>query len=237
MRPSTREARGDALRDGALTSSWRLASAIGGNIGTNAGGLDRRGHGVTADHVLGLEAVFGDGSIARAQGHRTAARCARPCAAARACSRSRPGVPVGLLVLLERRRWPLSSPGLRAPPAGRPVRRAICAPGTGARSLRTYIHKIPCRECSITLRLACSSIECRGRLSDPGRGVRARTSIRSTAVAVRERRGGRAAGGARRAVMRKIETAWYVVPLRRLRARQTEWTRLVDGRTSAMTRE
>jgi glycolate oxidase len=37
---------------------------IGGNIGTNAGGLHCLGHGVTADHVLGLEVVFGDGSIA-----------------------------------------------------------------------------------------------------------------------------------------------------------------------------
>jgi FAD/FMN-containing dehydrogenase len=37
---------------------------IGGNIATNAGGLHCLGHGVTADHVLGLEVVFGDGTIA-----------------------------------------------------------------------------------------------------------------------------------------------------------------------------
>ena len=44
--------------------SSRAASVIGGNIGTNAGGLHCLGHGVTADHVLGLEVVFGDGTIA-----------------------------------------------------------------------------------------------------------------------------------------------------------------------------
>ncbi len=44
--------------------SSRAASVIGGNIGTNAGGLHCLGHGVTADHVLGIEVVFGDGSIA-----------------------------------------------------------------------------------------------------------------------------------------------------------------------------
>ena len=44
--------------------SSRAASVIGGNIATNAGGLHCLGHGVTADHVLGLEVVFGDGTIA-----------------------------------------------------------------------------------------------------------------------------------------------------------------------------
>ena len=44
--------------------SSRAASVIGGNIATNAGGLHCLGHGVTADHVLGIEVVFGDGTIA-----------------------------------------------------------------------------------------------------------------------------------------------------------------------------
>ena len=58
-----REARLHGLRFAPDPSS-RAASVIGGNIGTNAGGLHCLGHGVTADHVLGLEVVFGDGSIA-----------------------------------------------------------------------------------------------------------------------------------------------------------------------------
>ena len=58
-----REARRHGLRYAPDPSS-RAASVIGGNIGTNAGGLHCLGHGVTADHVLGLEVVFGDGSIA-----------------------------------------------------------------------------------------------------------------------------------------------------------------------------
>jgi glycolate oxidase subunit GlcD len=44
--------------------SSRATSVIGGNIGTNAGGLHCLGHGVTADHVLALEVVLGDGTIA-----------------------------------------------------------------------------------------------------------------------------------------------------------------------------
>ena len=58
-----REARLHGLRFTPDPSS-RAASVIGGNIGTNAGGLHCLGHGVTADHVLGIEVVFGDGTIA-----------------------------------------------------------------------------------------------------------------------------------------------------------------------------
>jgi len=57
------EARAHGLRYTPDPSS-RAASVIGGNIGTNAGGLHCLGHGVTADHVLGIEVVFGDGTIA-----------------------------------------------------------------------------------------------------------------------------------------------------------------------------
>lgn len=38
-------------------------STIGGNVATNAGGPHTLKYGVTANHVLGLEAVLGDGSI------------------------------------------------------------------------------------------------------------------------------------------------------------------------------
>jgi len=41
------------------------ASTIGGNVGTNAGGPHTLQCGVTVNHVLGLEAVAGDGSIVR----------------------------------------------------------------------------------------------------------------------------------------------------------------------------
>jgi glycolate oxidase len=57
-----REARRHGLRYTPDPSS-RAVSVIGGNIATNAGGLHCLGHGVTADHVLGLEVVLGDGSI------------------------------------------------------------------------------------------------------------------------------------------------------------------------------
>jgi glycolate oxidase len=57
------EARRHGLRYTPDPSS-RAASVIGGNIGTNAGGLHCLGHGVTGDHVLGLEVVFGDGTVA-----------------------------------------------------------------------------------------------------------------------------------------------------------------------------
>jgi glycolate oxidase subunit GlcD len=58
-----REARRHGLRYTPDPSS-RATSVIGGNIGTNAGGLHCLGHGVTGDHVLGLEVVLGDGTIA-----------------------------------------------------------------------------------------------------------------------------------------------------------------------------
>jgi glycolate oxidase len=43
--------------------SSRGASTIGGNVATNAGGPHTLKYGVTVNHVLGLEAVLGDGSI------------------------------------------------------------------------------------------------------------------------------------------------------------------------------
>ena len=58
-----RLARGHGLRYAPDPSS-RAASVIGGNIATNAGGIHCLGHGVTGDHVLALEVVFGDGTIA-----------------------------------------------------------------------------------------------------------------------------------------------------------------------------
>lgn len=41
------------------------ASTIGGNVATNAGGPHTLKYGVTVNHVLGLEAVLGDGSVVR----------------------------------------------------------------------------------------------------------------------------------------------------------------------------
>jgi len=41
------------------------ASTIGGNVATNAGGPHTLKYGVTGNHVLGIEAVLGDGSIVR----------------------------------------------------------------------------------------------------------------------------------------------------------------------------
>lgn len=41
------------------------ASTIGGNVATNAGGPHTLKYGVTVNHVLGLEAVLGDGTIVR----------------------------------------------------------------------------------------------------------------------------------------------------------------------------
>jgi glycolate oxidase len=58
-----REARLHGLRYAPDPSS-RAASVIGGNIATNAGGLHCLGHGVTAEAVLGIEVVFGNGTIA-----------------------------------------------------------------------------------------------------------------------------------------------------------------------------
>ena len=43
--------------------SSRSVATIGGNVGTNAGGLHCLGHGVTGDHVLGLEVVLSSGEI------------------------------------------------------------------------------------------------------------------------------------------------------------------------------
>ena len=40
-----------------------LSGSLGGNINTNAGGMRAVRHGVTRQHVLGLEAVLADGSI------------------------------------------------------------------------------------------------------------------------------------------------------------------------------
>ena len=45
--------------------SSQTACTIGGNVGTNAGGPHTLKYGVTLNHVLGLEAVLGDGSILR----------------------------------------------------------------------------------------------------------------------------------------------------------------------------
>jgi glycolate oxidase subunit GlcD len=44
--------------------SSRRVSMIGGNVATNAGGLHCLAHGVTTDHVRGLEVVLSDGSVA-----------------------------------------------------------------------------------------------------------------------------------------------------------------------------
>ena len=41
------------------------ASTIGGNVATNAGGPHTLKYGVTANHVIGLEVVLGDGSVLR----------------------------------------------------------------------------------------------------------------------------------------------------------------------------
>lgn len=45
--------------------SSQVASTIGGNVATNAGGPHTLKYGVTVNHVLGVEAVLGDGSIVR----------------------------------------------------------------------------------------------------------------------------------------------------------------------------
>lgn len=43
-------------------------STLGGNVATNAGGLCCVKYGVTADYVLGLEAVLADGTLLRTGG-------------------------------------------------------------------------------------------------------------------------------------------------------------------------
>jgi glycolate oxidase len=48
-------------------SSYEISS-IGGNVATNAGGLCCVKYGVTADYVLGLEAVLADGTVVRSGG-------------------------------------------------------------------------------------------------------------------------------------------------------------------------
>ena len=58
-----REARRHGLRYAPDPSSRRV-SMVGGNVATNAGGLHCLGHGVTSDHVLGLEVVLADGTPA-----------------------------------------------------------------------------------------------------------------------------------------------------------------------------
>jgi glycolate oxidase len=45
--------------------SSQKASTIGGNVATNAGGPHTLKYGVTVNHVLGIEAVLGDGSVLR----------------------------------------------------------------------------------------------------------------------------------------------------------------------------
>ncbi|HEY1479867.1 MAG TPA: FAD-linked oxidase C-terminal domain-containing protein [Gaiellales bacterium] len=55
------EARRHGLRYAPDPSSRRV-SMIGGNVATNAGGLHCLAHGVTTDHVLGLEVVLSDGT-------------------------------------------------------------------------------------------------------------------------------------------------------------------------------
>jgi glycolate oxidase len=57
------EARLHGLRYAPDPSSRRV-STIGGNVSTNAGGLHCLAHGVTTDHVLGLEVVLADGTPA-----------------------------------------------------------------------------------------------------------------------------------------------------------------------------
>src|SRR5690606_7227880 len=43
--------------------SSQRASTIGGNAATNAGGINTLKHGVTSNHILGVEVVLADGSV------------------------------------------------------------------------------------------------------------------------------------------------------------------------------
>lgn len=60
-----------ALSDSIADTGWRFspdpssqrASSIGGNVSTNAGGINTLKHGVTVCHILGLEYVLPDGKI------------------------------------------------------------------------------------------------------------------------------------------------------------------------------
>lgn len=45
--------------------SSQRASTVGGNAATNAGGINTLKHGVTTNHILGMEVVLGDGRIVR----------------------------------------------------------------------------------------------------------------------------------------------------------------------------
>ena len=61
------------LSEAMAGSGWRFspdpssqrASTIGGNVATNAGGINTLKHGVTCNHVLGLEVVLADGTVLR----------------------------------------------------------------------------------------------------------------------------------------------------------------------------
>ncbi len=55
---------GTGLRFSPDPSSQRAAT-IGGNVATNAGGINTLKHGVTTNHILGLEVVLPDGEIVR----------------------------------------------------------------------------------------------------------------------------------------------------------------------------
>ncbi|MAE64910.1 MAG: FAD-binding oxidoreductase [Phycisphaeraceae bacterium] len=60
-----------ALSDAMAGSGWRFspdpssqrASSIGGNASTNAGGINTLKHGVTTNHIIGMECVLPDGTI------------------------------------------------------------------------------------------------------------------------------------------------------------------------------
>jgi glycolate oxidase len=62
----------DAVRDRgwffAPDPSSQMVSSIGGNVGTNAGGPHCLKHGITTNHVLGLEIVTGAGELVRVGG-------------------------------------------------------------------------------------------------------------------------------------------------------------------------
>ncbi len=66
-----------ALSDAMAGSGWRFspdpssqrASTIGGNCSTNAGGINTLKHGVTTNHVLGMEIVLADGTIQKVRTH------------------------------------------------------------------------------------------------------------------------------------------------------------------------
>src|SRR5690606_11247803 len=59
---------GTGLRFSPDPSSQRAAS-IGGNVATNAGGINTLKHGVTTNHILGLEFVLPDGEIVTTREH------------------------------------------------------------------------------------------------------------------------------------------------------------------------